>query len=349
MRWLTKSISPIGVDVGTRCIHAAQLSAVFGKRRLLAGVSVPRRREGMPDVDEWFALRDLFDRQGFIGDDIVLHAPPDALRMEIVEVPPRSSGAPVDQLARGELARAAKLDGQAFECAAWDLPDPARASATMSMLAAGMPEDEANALLDPCELADLRVLAIDTRAWAMTRAFDTRHQPGKITAIADLGWQDASLILVAGDRPVYQRSLRDAATSLLHRAVAAECNLQADETDYLLSAHGPLSLAHGGQLPQYVRTRRLIARHVHALIAEMETALGYAAHRYPQWPIVSVLLTGGGALVPGLASSLGEQIAHTAVVTAADMVDISKWNDGDAGTALLATAIGLAQHGGDGQ
>jgi Tfp pilus assembly PilM family ATPase len=341
------NISPIGVDVGTRHIHAAQLAIQPGKCRLVAGISVPRRSEGAVDLDEWWSLRDALDRQGFAGDEIVLHAPPEALRMEIVEVPPRSSGAPVDLLARGELARAAKLDGQAFECASWDLPDPARASATMSVLAAALCENDANALLDPCELAGLRVLAIDTRAWAMTRAFASRHQPGKITAITDLGWRDAALILVAGDRPIYQRSLRDASGSLLHRAVAAECNLRPDETEFLLSSAGPLTQSPVGDLPQYMRTRRLIGRHVQALAAEMDAALSYATHRYPQWPIASVLLTGGGAAVPGMADKLTEHLNGTEIVRTRDIVELSKWTNRDAETTLLATAIGLAQHGGD--
>lgn len=348
MRW-RNSHSVVGVDVGARTINVAQLTRAGSGWRLKTAITMPRSNGTGPlDVVEWVKVYSLFERAGIRGLNVVVHAPPALLRREMLELPPRTSGAPIEQLARGELSRATKLDAAPFEFACWDLPTSARAASSTAVMAVALPDADADRVINPCEAGGLYVCAIDTHAWAMVRATAGLRSPDTITAVADLGWENPSVVLIADGVPIYQRSLADASLSMLHRAVMSECSLGAEETEYVLSPEGPLSNDVANDMPQLGRIRRLVARQAQGLAAEIEASLTYASHRYPKSPVQSVLVTGGGARINGIVTTVGQQLGvPTKAVAVGDLVDVGGWN-GDVTSTSFATAIGLALHEGAG-
>src|SRR5262249_42197363 len=151
---------------------------------LHAAAILPRPTPNQPpDRDLTRQLRDVLFRQGFVGDDVVLAAPTEHLRMDVLELPPRSSGAPIEQIARMEMARAAKLENEPFELECWDLPATTRGAAATNVMAVALRHQDAEALIDPFDTEGFEVLAVDARCWALARASRAYHSPNAITAL----------------------------------------------------------------------------------------------------------------------------------------------------------------------
>src|SRR5881394_3993431 len=100
---------PIGLDLFGHQLKAAQLSHDGKSWRVEAAVSLSQSADQPLDASRVTWLRDVLTRQGFKGDQVVLAAPAGKLETEMLELPPRTSGAPMDQIARAELCTVSKL------------------------------------------------------------------------------------------------------------------------------------------------------------------------------------------------------------------------------------------------
>ena len=110
------SVLPIGVDIGQRHIRAVQLKGSPGRWSISAVGFLVRENPGGPvDSTDADQLRNLIAKGGFKGRRVVLAVPCKQLLTGIMELPPRSSGAPLDQLARNELSRLHRCEPDSFE------------------------------------------------------------------------------------------------------------------------------------------------------------------------------------------------------------------------------------------
>src|SRR5688572_2895186 len=208
------SRSAIGLDLGARHVTAVQLEragAGASGWRVAAAARVSRSRAGQPlDAAEAAKLCDTVDRLGFTGADVVLAAPADKLMAGVLELPPRTAQIPLEQIARVELARTNKCSPESFEMGFWELPSPARAGKATHVMAVGYPHPEATALLDLVEHAGFNVVAIDARCCALARACGGMASPPPgLTAILELGWSSASLVLLHDGVVVSERALAE--------------------------------------------------------------------------------------------------------------------------------------------
>lgn len=338
------STSPIGIDLGGRMIKAVQLARKGTKWRLHAAVILPQPVANHP-VDEHTAeyVRDALYRHGFVGDDIVLGAPRGQLEVEMLELPPRSSGAPVEQIARIEMARSAKLENESFELECWDLPAAARGGSGTSVMAVAMRHQHAEALLAPFEAHGFNTIALDAQCCALARVClkPADVQRDSITAVLDIGWNAALLVLIQNETVIYQRVLRESGLQIVHHAIEEDFHLEDDETDYVLSQVGAEDLAQGP------RVRALVERHIDSMVGEIQAALQYALHRYAQSPVKSLSLVGGGAAIGGICQMLAArlEIERVDVLKAASIVECSNDLLKRAGDGVLTMAMGLAWHG----
>src|SRR5688572_30026381 len=93
--------TPIGLDIGSCSIKAVQLQRVREDWRVAAVTSLPRPQINAPlDRIAVRRIADVLYRQGFHGQSVVLAAPSDKLAADILELPPRTSGVPLEQIAR---------------------------------------------------------------------------------------------------------------------------------------------------------------------------------------------------------------------------------------------------------
>ena len=198
----------IGIDVGARYIKAAQLAGAEGDRRIAAAGCFARAEPSAPlDQGEVSRLRNMLAQSNFKGDSIVLAVPQEDLLTGIMELPPRESGAPIEQLTRSELARIHNCQPQSFEMSCWDLPAPARATSSTFVMAAACKHSIADNLIDLFENEGFDVHALDMPAAAMARACQPLlGDENGISAVLDIGWNSARLALLHRGVVLYERT-----------------------------------------------------------------------------------------------------------------------------------------------
>ncbi|MBL8759847.1 MAG: hypothetical protein JNL50_00955 [Phycisphaerae bacterium] len=201
--------APIGLDWSGPIAAAVQLRRARRGPRLHAALRLP---VGPPETAP--AITDLHRvlwRHGFEGSDVVLTLPTKGTASTIsgaLSLPPRSCGAPIDQLARAEMARVAGRPADALELEMWDIPAPRRAAAGCHVLAVAATGAEVAARVALFEDAGLCVAAADARASALCRATESLRAPGPdLTIVLELAWDAAHLVAATGDAPVFERRI----------------------------------------------------------------------------------------------------------------------------------------------
>jgi type IV pilus assembly protein PilM len=346
MGWMgAQSRSAIGIDLGACAVKAVQLGRARGGWSVVAAVSTTLPNHPLDRGGVRF-LRDTLVRQGFTTQRVVLAAPTAQLEVDVLELPPRTSGAPLEQIARVELARGAKLENNLFELSCWDLPAPARAATAGTVMAVALRHEHASALLDPFQAEGFDVVAIDTRSWAMARAAASQLASDGITALLDIGFGSALMVLVHNGVVVYQRVLRESGVGIVLRALRDEFQLADDEAEHVLRNVGLSGRSEQATaFAQADRIVELVQRYVDAMLAEIQPAFDYASHRYAESPLRSLLMCGGGAGIPGLGELLSSRISlPTSVLCPARIVECTPAIAPLCADPALTTALGLAWH-----
>lgn len=318
--WPSGGASPIGVDVGAGAIKAMQLGA--GMRALV----MPRASERVePDIDR---LCEALWRRGFSGREVVVSVPSPWVRSAMLELPPRSSGAPLDQIVRSELARVHRAEPASMEVAWWEIPAGARAGGaaeTMSAMAVGAAGAEVERLVRAFEAADFDVVRVDVHPWAMLRAVAAAGLASTtVTVMLDLGWSAARLSLVHGaaGRGViaYERELPEVGAARLASEVERRTSLAPEVIRAELFGLAPTSGSE--RLDALRREAASCAMDLaQGLAEEAAVSLAYAAHRYPALTSAGAIagarlvLSGAGAMLPHVAQGLAEKIPGVEVLT----------------------------------
>ena len=343
--FLKKPRSPIGIDIGRRRIKAAQFNRSATGWRLAAAASV-RRGVSQPTIgpEEIRRLRAALAERGFKGNAIVLAVPAERLLSGIMELPPPDSGAPIDRLARSEMARLHKCDPQSLETCCWALPDPARAANTMFVMGVACTHADADRLLDVFEDESFDVERLDVQARALARSCRPLLDRVKGTAgIVDLGWTAARLILMYEGVVVYERKLPRSGVHGLIKALAAELERTEEQVERELHEKAFWSALSAGSGAGEADGDTAADRYLAGLVEEMRIPMSYLANQYPEAALERFLLVGGGATIPGLPDRLGAALAcEVQAVLPSDLVICPESFDEQYGPALAA-ALGLSR------
>jgi Tfp pilus assembly PilM family ATPase len=384
LQFRTRSAS--GVDVGARSVKAVQFATDRvgdGSWRVAAVAEMPREATpetpaaGQPaapqsqsqgataakvpplTVAEVRRLVATLERQGFEGSNVVLAVPNDRVYSSMLELPPRSSNAPLEQIARLEMARSHRLAPDAFEMGSWDLPAAARATRQTHVMAVACTHADAAALMDPFEAEGLTVTALDVKAAALARACAPLldADAGGITGLVDLGWTSATLSLMHQGVVIYGRTLGDSGLHKLYATLAGRLGLDGEVIDYLLSDTGlsagrdpaakdapPVTPAAARKTKNATDAAGLIAAHFEAAVHELQVSLSYAQHQYPDTPLSRLLVVGGGACIRGVTEHLRRTLGIEALAVApADVATCPKHLVGPCASPAMTAALGLAQ------
>lgn len=346
-KWKTRRTS-IGLDLGTQIIKAAQFNVRGNDLEIAAALVVPRPT---PDTSmterlaEW--VGGLLRRHGFTGSELVLTAPPQSLKTDVLDLPPRSSGAPIELIARDEMSRSCAWEKGTFEFGCWELPSPARGSASTCMMAVALREQDATELIEPLEAVGLDVVAIEPQVNALVRLIDTTESD-TITAVLDLGMSSSTLVLSHRNLPLYQRRADLLGMGTALRTIMDELQLPADEADYLMREYGVQDPSFNRRKDDHAsaRIQQFTRRYLDALLSEVQSAFTFARHRYPTLPVAKLILCGGGASVSGVADAMAEELEKPVeVLTIPGAHAISATVPELAQSGILATAAGLAMRG----
>lgn len=356
--------SPIGLDIGWREVRAVQVKRAVGGMgggKIRAGACLARAVPGAePTVQEMTRVLGALRRQGFVGDRVVACVPANKTLSAVLELPARSSGAPLDMIAKQELARTARRDANEIEMHWWELPPQggvAVRGAGTSALALGCSHADATALLDALEPAEgggsatLDVLALDAAPAALVRACGSMIAgTGKMTAILNVLPEAAQVLIVSGGTIVYERTLAEAGLRLLVSGIANQLSSDEEAADFMLREHGCREPGVGEEDPA-AEARALIAAHADALASEILASLNYASRRFDAATgsgAAKLLVVGSGADIPGLTERIGARAGLETVMARADALCPSA----GVGASVLGPgavlALGLALHGDDG-
>lgn len=353
-----KMMGPIGLDVGSTRIKAVQLRHGPTGPELVHATSIQRMRAGEPfGPAEAARLAGVLRRQGFVGHRVVTSLPPGKLLSGVMELPPVSSGAPLDLIARQELARATKSDPGAIEVSWWVLPGGARAAEGTHAMAVGCKHEDALELLDAMSAADLDVLAIDAPATALATAVAPMSgSAGELSGMVDIGHSGAMVVMLLGRMVVYERVLGECGVGRLLDGLAARLGAERADAEVLLKSVGCRGNSAGGEPHPGRRStdeedvradvRAVATGFVDALIGELRLSMSYAMRRFDA-PMPRVLLTGGAAAMPGLGERVSEQLdVECRVPGLADVCAVEQDRVPSALGPEGMLALGLALHSG---
>src|SRR5438552_8752734 len=104
------------------------------------------------------------------------------------------------------MMRMAKLEGNAFEMATWDLPAPPRGGTGTAVMAVAARHADTTSLCQTMESAGLSVEAMDVQACAIARSCRPRLNETGGTAILDPGFRRAVMMFILDGVVVWIRS-----------------------------------------------------------------------------------------------------------------------------------------------
>lgn len=358
-RWRSR-LSPVGIDVRSQAVHAVQLKAEpDGGWTLRAAASVPRVEPGVElSVREAERALAVLDRRGFEGRRLVVTPPDRGVLSALLELPPASSGAPIDQIAAVEMGRTIKRELSTFEMAYWTVPSPPRGSEGVHAMAVACPHASSMELLGVFHRAGAEVVAIDVRAWALARACG--RSPWRLTGVVELGWASGRLVVLNEGRVVYERVLEEWSLRTLYESMANVLETDAASVRALLDApefvDAPADRRTGGD--PLTAARRSLVLSIEALAKEIGVSLRYIAHRFADeagaGEVGGVHVCGPGASLPGLVNELSERIGiRASQASPATLVRVAGEAFGRQvgmgnGPELVA-ALGLAMWKGEGE
>lgn len=345
---ITGGASLIGVDIGDRWMIASQLIAGGqGRSALGASVRLPRTATGALTTAEAVLLGQTIAHAGFVGSRIALVAPDQALLPAVLELPPRTSKAPIERLARIEVARIHRREPDGFDLATWDLPATDRTRGATHAMAIALPTEAGDAAAGAFDVTGADVVAIEPRACALARcgAAASGGVPG-LYSVVDVGWSATTLVLlhVTGDGPasvVYERRMQEVQLGSCVERMRDSIGLETDVAEAAMRRSE--EEMREAKLAELYRTiRRYQTELSDALVPEVQRSLVYAMQRYPAIPMAGVWLTGEGAGVRGvrarLSSALALDVRLMTPATLTRMDDRSPM----ARDAMMMTSLGLA-------
>jgi Tfp pilus assembly PilM family ATPase len=348
----SSELTPIGLDLGEHEVRAVQLRR---DRRspapvIAAAAAFRRPGSGQPTAEQVASILHTLDRQGFCGERFVLAMPQSKLLAAVLEVPPRTSGAPLDVICRNELARTHRLEPEQIESAWWELPAAPtmiREAEGAQALAVGCRQTDAEELIGAFDAVGAEVCAIDTRGPALARAAAQCSPPApSLTAILEWDAEAAMVVVTRGDAIVYERFLPEAGLNSCQAELVKKLATDSEVATYMIERIGlgaaPAEFAEESELVD--QAGRLLGERIDSISMELRASAAYAARRFGDGVAVLVVC-GDGVHVPGATERL-ERRAEMPLKLATPQLLLpgSPELPHIARPTSLTAAIGLAAH-----
>jgi Tfp pilus assembly PilM family ATPase len=333
------------VDITDRHVAAVQLRHTEEGPVLWAATRFPRldRAESI-SPSETSRIATVLERQGFRGVRLSLSLPTRDLLWETLELPSRQSGAPVDAIAAGELARTHGLGGGDVACVCWDIQAPARGGGQSHVVAAGCELRRSEALVGTLEDAGFEPVLLEPRPVSAARA--TASQISKshdAAALIEISNSGVMPVVLYRDELVYSGAAPEAGVANLIDAICSRLRVTEDIAQFIIDGlKTPESWGVQGGW-HLAEAARLIAQYLDVLAKHVQSAVGYVTYRYPSATMSDVLLFGAGADLPGVRDHVGLQIVFSPrIIRPIDVIRCDEGCEEHERDAALITPIGLA-------
>lgn len=344
----------IGVDIGTSQIRAAELelpgrpgTTPQGTLTAYASIAVPLGAIGDGEVLEVQTvaalLKQLFARGKFSHKQVVIGVGSPRTVVREMEVP----ALPMQQLRSSLPFQVAEILPMPADEALLDFYPTTHRSDEGREFLSGIMVAAAKAAVSntvlAVETAGLRPVGVDLAAFALLRAQLAPELAGQVVALVDIGARVTNVIVSAYGAPRLVRILPAGGQDATD-AVASAMQLPTAEAEQFKRTVGI------GQdvAPQLHLARDAVNQATRQLVEGIRNTFVYYAGNNPGVPIQHVVLTGGGAYLPGL----GQYLASTSRLPVSfgngtGVVKISRRAQasvaGNEMTAAVAIGLGLAE------
>lgn len=313
---------PIGVSFDARWIHAAQVAFVEGKPTLSGATSIRRndRAPGEPlqslNQAEVARLKRSLVLQGLGSRQAVVAVPAQHAALTTIELPPRSSGAPIEQIAGLEIARLQRLEPGSFELALLELPaiqNRAGRAGAGTFIAATTSHAEGENLSAAFDGSGLAVVALVPESLAIAKAAALSLES---RAVVSLTWSGMEMVVIDQNaHVVYHRALPELGLHRVESLAKERLSLSPDAMDGTLAA-----LACGDRTPAgdviddslkvlAAGLSRLVLEHADLVAVEVERSLTYADRFSGDGVQKPIRIVGAGAGIAGLPERLASQLS----------------------------------------
>lgn len=343
--------SAIGIELDTHEFRAVQLSRSGDQHHALAWAVFPRLNQhdesrsdtqgAALDAAELNWAKSILSRRGFRGNLISCSPRPRDCTQHVLELPPPDSGAPLETLARVEVARARKCEQSAFEFGYWSLPQRGRNHESMAVACPTKVIDNIITTYNSCDMQvagiDLPELAI-MRGVSHTSSLSTPTEQPEIDVVLQINWNSSLAIVTLGKHIVYVRRIAHGAKDVWELA-RTRYNLSQISAAALLDRN---ETTEENEPIQKVRTACWSALSKE-LIAEIDVAITYVSHSFRTAPLGRVIMCGYGVMNQTLLKRLDQVLGLPAVRSEPDaLLNAMKPEDDPALPARLTYAYGLA-------
>lgn len=291
----------IGIDVGSRTVKAAQWGA--DRSHPPRTVSIRRLSDDATPTDREMAeLSSALARRDFRGCRVALAAPDSILRSTLLSLPPRSSGAPLESLARSEIEASLGV-GSAFTLATWDLPSRTTSGTSTDVSVVACTRADLDPLIEAFERHGFEVEAVDVAHCAVARLVEpVNPEPNDLTVALDIGYSSARVSLVLGGEVVYHRKIAAGGLASLHEELASRFGIDPDAAPMLT---GEIDATR----PFAQEARQIVGMFLTTISRDVETAISYGLNSYRDAQPRRIRVVGGGGEIPEVELFLGDMLS----------------------------------------
>ncbi len=301
-----------GLDIGTHSVKAVWLAKEGHGFSLLGALSVQTPPKGMGsesplDEEEMAkAIRSLVDAAKITTKYVNIALPENQVYTKVIEVP---------FLSDKELASAIYWEAEQYIPVPLDTitldykvlfrPETKQTGAKMQVLLVGAPTKLVDKYERVLQGAGLAINSVETELLSLTRSVvvDT-HAPSVL--LINIGAVSTSLAIVRGGILVFAYSLLLGGMAM-SRAIAADLGFAMTQAEEYKKVYGLSDATIGGKIGKI--TEPILS----GILTEMKKALVFYGEKYVDDPIRQIVLSGGSAKLPGLATYF---TANTGIETA---------------------------------
>ncbi len=313
-------VTPIGLDIGPRCLRAAQLERLGDRWRVVRVTTWERRESEMgTTVIEGFAkrIRRTLEQGGYRGRRVVAGLSIPEVELHPLEIPEHGElqmAEKFSEAARWELERVGNMEANEAVSSYWRLPSSKTSRATaMGAIARSTDVDAADKLVQAlgldCERVDATACALSRVGSAVRRGSDVDRR--EVWSVLDIGQRMLRLVLSVGEVPVLVRSLGQGSRSWTE-GIAESLGLSVEAAEVHKRDHG-IAPANPEASPDAsaeiaAMIYNILRSDLEGVVGEIERSYEYVMRCYPELPAGGLLLVGGGADLKGLCTYLSKQL-----------------------------------------
>ena len=296
MGWLRRGRVSVGLDIGSRCVKAVQVSHAGQVPEVsrIAMCALKKGDDARADTSATDAVVELFRDAGMTGREVVTGVGGHDVIVKRIEV---------ERMKPSELREVIRWEAEQhlpFDVASVELDFEILGSGDpMDVLLVAAKRDLVDATTEVVHAAGLAVEVLDVDGFALHNALIHNHPEAAegVAMVADMGWETTTVVVSEEGVPAVTRDLHFGVRSLCE-AAEREAGLEARSTDAMIRGRRASPAL-----------RAVIELAADEVAAGLGRATAFLKTRPSDLGLGRIYLSGGGARIPGFAEALGSILA----------------------------------------